>query len=82
MGRGDSDHAIANQPLMVHLPLSHSPSLRPSSPIVGFDLNPLAVLTARANYLIAIADLLPETPRRSADLSPRFDPRPWLNGRE
>ncbi len=28
-------------------------------PIVGFDVNPLAVLTARANYLIAIADLLP-----------------------
>jgi len=27
--------------------------------IVGFDLNPLAVLTARTNYLLAIADLLP-----------------------
>ncbi|MGB9880621.1 MAG: Eco57I restriction-modification methylase domain-containing protein, partial [Anaerolineae bacterium] len=26
--------------------------------VVGFDLNPLAVLTARANYLLAIADLL------------------------
>jgi hypothetical protein len=27
--------------------------------IVGFDINPLAVLTARVNYLLAIADLLP-----------------------
>ena len=27
--------------------------------IVGFDLNPLAVLAARTNYLLAIADLLP-----------------------
>ncbi len=26
--------------------------------IIGFDLNPLAVITARANYLIAIADIL------------------------
>jgi type II restriction/modification system DNA methylase subunit YeeA len=26
--------------------------------VVGFDLNPLAVLTARTNYLLAIADLL------------------------
>jgi SAM-dependent methyltransferase len=26
--------------------------------IVGFDLNPLAVLTARTNYLLAVADLL------------------------
>lgn len=28
--------------------------------IVGFDLNPLAVVAARLNYLLAIADLLPE----------------------
>ncbi len=28
--------------------------------VVGFDLNPLAVLSARANYLIAICDLLPQ----------------------
>jgi hypothetical protein len=27
--------------------------------VVGFELNPLAVLTARVNYLLAIADLLP-----------------------
>ncbi|MDZ7619612.1 MAG: N-6 DNA methylase [Patescibacteria group bacterium] len=27
--------------------------------VTGFDLNPLAVLTARANYLIAVRDLLP-----------------------
>jgi hypothetical protein len=31
------------------------------SAVVGIDLNPLAVLTARANYLIAILDLLPST---------------------
>lgn len=29
------------------------------SSLVGIDLNPLAVLTARANYLIAVLDLLP-----------------------
>jgi len=29
--------------------------------VVGFDLNPLAVLTARTNYLLAIADLLSNT---------------------
>ena len=29
------------------------------SNVVGFDLNPLAVLTARVNYLLAVADLLP-----------------------
>jgi len=28
--------------------------------VVGFDLNPLAVMTARANYLIALAGLLPD----------------------
>ncbi len=27
--------------------------------VTGFDLNPLAVLTARANYLVAVRDLLP-----------------------
>ena len=31
--------------------------------VVGFDLNPLAVLTARANYLLAVADLLPADER-------------------
>jgi hypothetical protein len=31
-----------------------------SLPIVGLDINPLAVMTARANYRIALADLLPE----------------------
>lgn len=42
-------------------PLSTTHDPRPTtSPIVGIDLNPLAVLTARANYLIAVADLLPE----------------------
>lgn len=37
--------------------------LRPSSPdgaVVGFDINPLAVLTARTNYLAAILRELPE----------------------
>lgn len=29
--------------------------------IVGLDLNPLAVLTARANYLLAVRDLLPRS---------------------
>ncbi len=28
--------------------------------VAGFDLNPLAVLTARANYLVAVRDLLPD----------------------
>ena len=28
--------------------------------VIGLDLNPLAVATARANYLLAIADLLPD----------------------
>ncbi len=32
-----------------------------SNQIVGFDLNPIAIITARANYLIAIADLTPFT---------------------
>ena len=30
--------------------------------VVGFDRNPLAVLTARANYLLALGDLLPDGP--------------------
>ena len=35
----------------------------PAPSIVGFDLHPLAVASARANYLLAIADLIgPETP--------------------
>jgi len=29
--------------------------------VVGYDLNPLAVLTARTNYLLAIADLLQQS---------------------
>jgi SAM-dependent methyltransferase len=41
-----------------------APTLLPSHfPVVGFDLNPLAVMTARANYLIAVADLLPRSGR-------------------
>jgi len=36
------------------------------SNVVGFDLNPLAVVTARVNYLLAIADLLPH---RRGDLT-------------
>jgi hypothetical protein len=43
-----------------HWPLATPPlAPRPSALPVGFDLNPLAVMTARANYLIALADLLP-----------------------
>lgn len=34
----------------------------------GFDLNPLAVQTARLNYLIAIADLLKEAPGQTIEL--------------
>jgi len=31
--------------------------------VIGFDLNPLAVLSARLNYLLAIADILPSSGR-------------------
>lgn len=34
-----------------------------TSRIVGIDLNPLAVLTARLNYFINVASLLPENPK-------------------
>jgi hypothetical protein len=46
--------------------------------VVGFDLNPLAVLTARVNYLLAIADLLPHRKRghRAARVPRRLDPHP------
>ncbi len=43
--------------------LRHSSFVTGHFPIVGFDLNPLAVLTARANYLLAVADLLPRLGR-------------------
>jgi len=49
--RTKGGHANLEQPL---------PPGPPSFPVVGFDLNPLAVMTARANYLIAMADLLPD----------------------
>lgn len=49
--------------------------------VVGFDLNPLAALSARANYLIAIGDLLGHTDRvqvpvflRDSILSPMDGP--------
>ncbi len=35
----------------------------PSLPVVGCDINPLAVLTARANYVIALHDILPRDRR-------------------
>ena len=51
--------------------------------VVGFDLNPLAVLSARANYLFAIRDLLPHAGRveipvflRDSILSPCDDTPP------
>jgi hypothetical protein len=50
-----SFRAIEPVPPAIH----HSSFIIHHFPVVGFDLNPLAVLTARANYLIAIADLLP-----------------------
>ena len=60
---GSGQSSVHHSAFSIH----HSPSLSPLPsplsppfPIVGFDLNPLAVLTARANYLLAVADLLPE----------------------
>ena len=47
-----------------HVPnIHHSSFITHNFPVVGFDLNPLAVLTARANYLLAVADLLPDVGR-------------------
>lgn len=45
-------------------PSGHSSSLvrRILASVVGFDRNPLAVLMARANYLLALDDLLPDGP--------------------
>ncbi len=50
--------ALRLPPSALRLPPS-SP-LSPPFPVVGCDLNPLAVMTARANFLIALADVLPE----------------------
>jgi SAM-dependent methyltransferase len=36
--------------------------------VVGFDLNPLAVIAARTNYLIALGDLLKERREREIDI--------------
>jgi hypothetical protein len=41
-------------------PAPHPSHLAPLSSVVGLDINPLAVLTARANWLIAWGDLLPD----------------------
>jgi len=40
--------------------------------VVGFDINPLAVITARVNYLLALSDLLEHRkgPLRSPYISP------------
>ena len=35
--------------------------------VIGFDLNPLAVIAARTNYLLALGDLLRETKRLAPD---------------
>ena len=43
--------------------IHHSSFIIHHFPIVGFDINPLAVMTARANYLIAVADILPQSGR-------------------
>jgi len=39
--------------------IHHSSFIIQRFPVVGLDLNPLAVMTARANYLIALRDWLP-----------------------
>ncbi len=56
--RGPNSSPQSSIPGISSLSTIHHP-LSTFFPIVGFDVNPLAVLTARANYLIAIADLLP-----------------------
>ena len=56
--RGPNSNPQSPIPAISSLSTIHHP-LSTFFPIVGFDVNPLAVLTARANYLIAIADLLP-----------------------
>jgi len=51
-------------PLAVSPPSLFSPHSPLSPPrIAGFDLNPLAVLTARANYLIAVRAMFPDAER-------------------
>ena len=58
-GRGGKSE-IGNPKSEAASPSPLSPLLSPLFPVVGFDLNPLAVMTARANYLIALADALPK----------------------
>jgi SAM-dependent methyltransferase len=36
--------------------------------VYGIDVNPVAVLTARTNYLLATADLIPDNPESNVDL--------------
>jgi hypothetical protein len=62
-GRGEPNRRNAESPLAGATPESRSSLPSPLSPVTGFDVNPLAVMTARANYLIAIADLLPKAGR-------------------
>ncbi len=52
----------------LHSPLSTASGL---PPLVGFDINPLAVMTARANCLIALANVLPEHDRVEVHISLR-----------
>ena len=66
-GRWMKDESACRSPLFANpsslIPDPSSLILRPSSLIVGFDLHPLAVASSRANYLLAIADLLgPDEP--------------------
>lgn len=50
--------------------------------VVGFDLHPLAVMTARANYLMAIADLVSESRELALPIFRRDSILEGDNGRE
>ncbi|MCM1113813.1 MAG: N-6 DNA methylase [Muribaculum sp.] len=54
------------------------------SSVYGFDINPLAVLTAKTNYLLAVADLIGqgeiELPVYRADILGLADPGLWEDG--
>ena len=61
--KGNERRATTSPPSALRPPPT---AFRP--PLVGFDLNLLAVMTARANYLITLAQLLPGHPRTEAPI--------------